>query len=298
MGCQIWRPSTCIVTDRGTQFEAELLSELSKLIGFHRLRTTSYHAQANRKIERVHRTLKTALTARKQSWLDALPVVLVGIRGTPNETSYSPFTAVTGATFLLPQPMIADENNYQPRSEDIKALAQEMQTLDIARLDRQLKPRQKNSYLPKDLTTCTHAWVRVDRVRRPLEAPYSGPFLVKEKYEKFSTIQTTTGSSENVSIDRLKPAKLTVPLSNRNDNDTKIRKTSKQISKDKKELSPLPDRSSSVPPSSVVARASGKRRVKFRLPDCSTEQSQYTMVHGHFYFPKYCGHYTTNEEDL
>ena len=54
-----------LVTDRGRQFESELFKELSSLIGFHRLRTTSYHPQSNGIIERTHRTLKTAIMARK-----------------------------------------------------------------------------------------------------------------------------------------------------------------------------------------------------------------------------------------
>lgn len=40
-----------IITDRGSQFELELFSELSKIIGFHRLRTTLYHPQVNGLIE-------------------------------------------------------------------------------------------------------------------------------------------------------------------------------------------------------------------------------------------------------
>ncbi|GFS49983.1 transposon Ty3-I Gag-Pol polyprotein [Nephila pilipes] len=41
-----------ITTDQGTQFEAQLFQELSKLIGFKLNRTTSYHPQANGCIER------------------------------------------------------------------------------------------------------------------------------------------------------------------------------------------------------------------------------------------------------
>ena len=65
------------ITDRGTQFKSELFAELSKLVGFHRLRTTSYHPQCNGLIERCHRAIKTAITARKlrrkESWLTAFP---------------------------------------------------------------------------------------------------------------------------------------------------------------------------------------------------------------------------------
>ena len=90
------------ITDRGTQFQSELLAELSKLVGFHRSRTTSYHPQYNGLIERCHRTIKTAITARNESWLTVLPVVLLAIRCTPNESGFSPFTATTGTNLLIP----------------------------------------------------------------------------------------------------------------------------------------------------------------------------------------------------
>lgn len=66
-----FRVSLHIITDRGSQFELELFSELSKIIGFHKLRTTLYHPQMNRLIEHTHththRTLKTEIIARKKS---------------------------------------------------------------------------------------------------------------------------------------------------------------------------------------------------------------------------------------
>lgn len=74
--------------------ESELFSELSKIIGFHILPTTSYHLQTNGLIKCAHRTLKLAIIAKKEPWLSALPIVL-GIRVTPDELNYSPFTAVS-----------------------------------------------------------------------------------------------------------------------------------------------------------------------------------------------------------
>ena len=56
-----------VVTDRGSQFESELFAHLSALMGFHRIRTTAYHPQANGMVERLHRTLKTAIIARKDA---------------------------------------------------------------------------------------------------------------------------------------------------------------------------------------------------------------------------------------
>ena len=64
------------------------------------------------------------------------------------------------------------------------------------------------SFIPKELKNCSHVWVRVDRIRKPLEAPYSGPYKVLQLHDKTVTIETTPGNSQVVSIERVKPALL------------------------------------------------------------------------------------------
>lgn len=200
-----------VVTDRGTQFESELFQELSSLTGFHRLRTTAYHPQANGIIERQHRILKTAIIARKQNWLDALPIVLLGLRSTPTEHGFAPSVAVTGSSLLLPKPMIVSEEGSTFTSDRVQKLAQEMSLIDVQRDEGGILHSVPKAYIPKDLQTCSHVWLRIDRVRRPLEAPYTGPFKVLQRHTKFFTIELVSGKEQNVSIDRLKPALLPVP---------------------------------------------------------------------------------------
>ena len=53
-------PST-ITTDRGQQFESALWTQLMRLLGTQRIRTTSYHPIANGLVERFHQQLKSAL---------------------------------------------------------------------------------------------------------------------------------------------------------------------------------------------------------------------------------------------
>ena len=71
-----------MVTDRGSQFESQLWSILSQLLGIHRKRTTAYHPAANGMVERFHRQLKTALKCshNPQLWTESIPLVLLGIR--------------------------------------------------------------------------------------------------------------------------------------------------------------------------------------------------------------------------
>ena len=52
-------------------------------------------------------------------------------------------------------------------------------------------------------------WLRVDRVRRSLEAPYTGPYEVVRRHPKYFILKLPQGET-SVSIDILKPAFLTI----------------------------------------------------------------------------------------
>ena len=193
-----------VVTDRGAQFEADLFSHLSSILGFHRLRTTAYHPTCNGMVERLHRTLKAAIRSRKQEWLRSLPVVLLGIRAMPTESGFSSFTAVTGTQLLFPRCAI---EKVPVGKRYIRELAKHMSDIDFVSLSRgHHHSRASPMYIPTDLTTCTHVWVRVDRVRHSLEAPYRGPLRVVRRGAKVFVLELPSGALDTVSVDRLKPA--------------------------------------------------------------------------------------------
>ena len=50
-------------------------------------------------------------------------------------------------------------------------------------------------------------WIRIDRVRRPLEAPYQGPYKVLQRHEA-AYLLLVKGKVVMISLDRLKPARL------------------------------------------------------------------------------------------
>ena len=58
------------------------------------------------------------------------------------------------------------------------------------------------SQIPKELTTCKYVWVRLDRVRKSLEAPYQGPYEVFNRTDLMFTVRMRD-KEVNVSIERL-----------------------------------------------------------------------------------------------
>ncbi|GBN16159.1 hypothetical protein AVEN_64724-1 [Araneus ventricosus] len=111
----------------------------------------------------------------------------------------------------------------------------------IKLLDTRRLPSQK-IFTHRDLLTCTHVFIRIDRVRKPLEPPYNGPFPVVKKHDKYFTV-IIKSKDINISVDRLQPAYLLLaekdaPHHNKfdtaptfpNENVTKHQETEKQQS--------------------------------------------------------------------
>jgi len=172
--------------------------------------------------------------ARKQNWYTSLPVVLFGIRLLPSEGGFPPFTAVTGTNMLCPAPMISG-TTIVTTDASLRSLVRDMQSIDFSSSASGSCHSLPQPYVPDDLSVCSNVWLRVDRIRKSLEAPYSGPYRVLSRAPKFFTIQLPRGPS-TVSIDRLKPAYISPPTTTTSPEDTPV-------------VPPLPSTSSDSTPS-------------------------------------------------
>ncbi|GBM76231.1 hypothetical protein AVEN_105414-1 [Araneus ventricosus] len=93
-----------VTSDHGTNFQSNLFSSLSKVLGVEQTRTTAYQPQSNGAVERFHRHLKSALMVHlPENWLDALPMLLLGIGSSfkPDMVTSSA-ELVHGTTLKLP----------------------------------------------------------------------------------------------------------------------------------------------------------------------------------------------------
>ena len=195
-------PPLHLTTDRGTQFTSEVAKKLTELLGIHHIRTTAHNPRANGMVERSHRTLKASLKARGRNWLHQLPIVLLGLRMRPDEDGTSAFSRVTGEQPMVPQIL--------PGNFDLTQLSVELHRLPFSHNPPRRREIKVN--VPEALQWNTHAWLRIDRVKKPLEAPYQGTFEILRRTDDTFTLKIR-GKPVVVSVDRFKPAILSQPTS-------------------------------------------------------------------------------------
>ncbi|GBM97987.1 Pro-Pol polyprotein [Araneus ventricosus] len=195
-----------VTSDRGTNFQSNLFSSLSKFLGVEQTRTTAYHPQSNGAVERFHRHLKSALMAHlPENWLDSLPLVLLGIRSSfKPDLATSSAELVYGTTLKLPGEFFSNTPVTTSTSSFLQMLRHHVRSF------RPVPTRHHCSdavFISDDLIKASHVFLRIDRVRKSLEPPYAGPYKVLSRTEKVFTVEIN-GKPTSVSIDRLKAAHL------------------------------------------------------------------------------------------
>ncbi|VDP28256.1 unnamed protein product [Echinostoma caproni] len=192
-----------VTTDRGSHFEGAFKSLLS-LLGCTHAHTTAYHPAANGLVERFHLQLKAALKAHSGSnWHETAPLVLLGIRNTIKADLHTtPAALAFGCSVRLPGELVAPTPMRNFNYADFaQRLSHHMREVHAATTPKQTAI----VYVAKELSSCTHVFLRVDSTRAPLQAPYTGPLRVTARKDKTAVIDVN-GRRETVSLDRLRPA--------------------------------------------------------------------------------------------
>ena len=194
-------------TDRGSQFESEVFRSVTALLGARRTPTTAYHPCANGLVERFHKHLKAALKthAASSSLTEVLPLIPLSIRSTVKaDIGYSPAELVFGTTLRLPGEFFSppmDLSTLDP-THFADRLRRFMQQCKSCSSRSEYKP----TFIPQDLHSCSHIYVRHDAVRKPLQPPYDGPYKVLRRSDKHFVLEVK--GKDQTTSDRLKVAHL------------------------------------------------------------------------------------------
>ncbi|KAL0818913.1 hypothetical protein ABMA28_008221 [Loxostege sticticalis] len=228
-------------------------------------------------VERLHRQLKAALTCHEESWLAALPLVLLGIRSAVKED-----LKASAAEILYGEPLRLPGEFLKPhadgRLEDpcdfVVKFRRQMSKLRPIPASRHCRP---GSFISRELSNATHVFLRDDAVRCPLTPAYSGPHPVLELKPK-TVVLELHGKPSEVSLDRVKPAFCEQPLQlpqtlPPSSSSQTLPPLSPSPSSDTLPLSPSPTpsppsplRSSSTPTESKSYTTRSGRKVRFAVP--------------------------------
>jgi transposase InsO family protein len=107
-----------IVTDQGTNFTSQLFTELCRLLGIVKKRTTPYHPSANGQVERMNRTIlqmiRCTIERSQNNWEDRLQLLMGAMRCTMNRsTGFTPNRLMLGREVRQPLELMTGEQSSQ-----------------------------------------------------------------------------------------------------------------------------------------------------------------------------------------
>jgi hypothetical protein len=109
---------------------------------------------------------------------------------------------VYGEPLRIPGELLTPNDHPMEPAYLITQLRKQMGRLKPVPATRHANP---GAFIHKDLTNCTHVFLREDSTRRALEPPYSGPYQVLSRKDKTLKL-LVRGKPIIVSADRVKPA--------------------------------------------------------------------------------------------
>jgi transposase InsO family protein len=198
--CLFGAPNS-IHSDRGTCFESSLFYELCELSGISKTKTAPYFPQSDGLVERLFRTVKDMLFATMKSfhkeWIEVLPLVEMGLRGTLQATTkVSPFEILFSKQMRFPNIWMSPIS----KEKDVSGFTAERRYYSqyIIELQQNLfkvhsniiqaliqTPSSKQSItkrVVKPLEIGCHVMAKIFPIEKSLVTPrYDGPYLIVSK---------------------------------------------------------------------------------------------------------------------
>ena len=199
-----------LLSDRGTSFLNETMTELTKLFGVKQINTTLYHPQTNGTVERFNRVLINILTPfinkAKDDWDELIPAAVMAYNLSVHSTIQEmPAFLVYGREIRMPNDLIrpADTtgNIAKFKSELVEKMKNAFQfTKDIAddvrtkSKDRRDNKRIKHKFKVNDLVSLFRP--STEEKSKKFTKNWTGPFCITEIIEDRNVrLKTLNGKS-------------------------------------------------------------------------------------------------------
>ncbi|XP_011688833.1 PREDICTED: uncharacterized protein LOC105450598 [Wasmannia auropunctata] len=107
-----------------------------------------------------------------------------------------------GTTLRIPGEFFLDEEMPSNPQTIIEKFREHMRRIRSSPAAHHSKSK---IFAHKTLFSCTHAFVRSDATKKPLKAPYEGPFEILDRPSDRIFTLKIKGEAQNISTERLKP---------------------------------------------------------------------------------------------
>ena len=180
---------TCILTDNGSHFTAQLMEQLFQRMGVTHLYSTVYHPQTNGQIERFNSTMDGKIAAlcndQRTNWDEVLPYVTFNYNTSVHATTKQvPFEMMHGRRATLPCDQQADivsleiDPEHQNKiKEYLEGIAGEARK-NILENQRRYKARYDAYRQDWSLKINDLVLVKNRGVRSKFDIKYEGPFKI------------------------------------------------------------------------------------------------------------------------
>ena len=176
-------------SDKGRNFESQVIQQLCQLCDIKKSRTTSYHPQGNGQTERFNRTLISMLKSlpedEKKKWPSHLKHVTYAYNCTQHSsTGYTPFFLFLGRHPVLPIDNMFQLEDNDADDEDIDEYVKEQKRLLTDAFDRAFKSITKKG----DERVRRHEAKGIEEILKPgtrvlLKKRYLGRHKIQDTYD-------------------------------------------------------------------------------------------------------------------
>ncbi|KRY64642.1 Retrovirus-related Pol polyprotein from transposon [Trichinella pseudospiralis] len=178
-------------SDQGRSFESSLISEVCKIFGVEKTRSSPYHPQGNGLVERANRTLLNTLAklcheSQDRSWDQLLPLATMAYNSAAHETTgQSPFCMLFGKQMSLPLDITLDAPpGTACNAEDyVVQLRENLQKVHSMAFDRSRSEQQRHKEIADRKATANRfetdqlVWLKVPQ-KGKMDMRWSGPLRV------------------------------------------------------------------------------------------------------------------------